>query len=241
MKCDPTTKRYSISVPAYSSFNLILPLKTRTYVSNVPIDTPIVYAELEDVMLTIGGTEYNVTLGLQGVEVYVADGLAKGVYDIILTATYHGALIRAAYFETLNSVEWQYLSDFQQYLVGSPIVADAAIVIGGPLTDAQLEELKEQYIAAKQAADEARAEAEAEKQEYAEKIEELDDIATKTDLDNAVENLATKQDIAGLAEKTDLEGLATSQDVTDAKDEILAALPKEASAEFIQSLFESQS
>lgn len=221
MKCDPITKRYTIKVPADNSFRLILPLKTRTYVSNVPIDAPIVYAELEDVVLTIGGTEYDVTLGLQGVEVYVADGLAKGVYDIILTATYHDALIRAAYFETLEAVEWQYLSDFQQYLVGSPIVADAAIVIGGPLTDEQLEQLKEQYREATADANEREAEAQAKVEEYAERIEHLDNLATEQ---NATLN---KQAILN-AMSTDT-GLIRG-DVADAKQAIRGDLSSDTTA-----------
>lgn len=246
MKCDPITKRYTIKVPKDNSIKLILPLKTRTYVSNVPIDEAIVYAELEDVVLTIGGTEYPVALGLQGVEVNVPLGLPLGVYDIIMTAIYHGAQIRAAYFEAITSVDWNYQSDVQQYLQGSPIVADAAFVIGGPLTDAELEQLKEQYHGAIEAANEREAEAQAKVEEYAEKIEELDDLATKQDLAGLAEktdlaDLATKQDIAGLAEKTDLEGLATAQNVTDAKNEILAALPQAAPIEFIRSLFANES
>ena len=246
MKCDPTTKRYTIAVPEDNSFTLILPLKQRTYVSNVPIDTPIVYAELEDVELTVGGEEYATTQELDGVHVEFADGLKRGIYDIILTATYRGAQIRAAYFEALKAVQWQYLSSFEQYTVGSPVVADAAFVIGGPLTDAELEALKAEYREAIAEAEQAKADAEAEKEHYAEAVEQLDDLATKQDIAGLAEksdlaDLATKQDIAGLAEKTDLEGLATAQNVTDAKNEILAALPQEASAEFIQSLFASES
>ena len=57
----------------------------------------------------------------------------------------------------------------------------------------------------------------------------------------SLSSLATKQDIAGLAEKTDLEALATAQNVTDAKNEILAALPQEATEQEIDELFPSES
>ena len=213
MKCDPITKRYTIKVPKDNSFTLILPLKTRTYVSNVPIDEAIVYAELEDVVLTIGGTEYPVTLGLQGVEVNVPDGLPLGVYDIIMTATYRGAQIRAAYFEAITSVDWNYQSDVQQYLQGSPIVADAAIVIGGPLTDAELEQLKAEYTAAKQAAEQAEAEAQAAKEEYYRKAEQLDDVAQQTTLTTGIASI-----LQGLAPK------ATTAQLNTATQQILTAI-----------------
>lgn len=180
MNCDATTKRYTIKVPKDNSFTLILPLKQRTYVSNVPIDTPIVYSDLEDVVLTVGGVQYATTQEIDGVHVQFPDGIAEGVFDIILTATYRGAQIRAAYFEALTGVDWQYQSAVQQFIQGSPIMADAAFVIGGPLTDSELEELKAEYsdkIAAAEAAEEA---AEAAKEAYDEKAEALDDIYTKT-------------------------------------------------------------
>lgn len=180
MKCDPTTKRYTIAVPEDNSFALILPLKQRTYVSNMPIDTPIVYAELEDVVLTVGGVEYATTQELDGVHVEFPVGLKRGIYDIILKATYRGAQIRAAYFEALKAVQWQYLSSFEQYTVGSPVVADAAFVIGGPLTDAELEALKAEYrdkIAEAEAAKEA---AEQAKEDWEQKAAELDGVAQET-------------------------------------------------------------
>ena len=180
MKCDPTTKRYTIAVPEDNSFTLILPLQQRNYVSNVPIDTPIVYDDLEDVVLTVGGVEYDTTQELDGVHVEFAEGLKRGIYDIILTANYRGAQIRAAYFEALKAVQWQYLSSFEQYTVGSPVVADAAFVIGGPLTDAELEALKAEYrdkIAAAEAAEEA---AEQAKEDWEQKAQQLDDVAKET-------------------------------------------------------------
>lgn len=198
MNCN---KQQTIKVTEGNAFTLILPLKKRTYVSSKPIDEDIVYADLQDVVLTIGGEQYEVSLGLDGVQTYVPE-LAKGMYDIILTATYHEATIRAAYFEALSIVPWNYASDAQNYLPGSPIVADAAYIIGGPLTDAQLEELKAAYVAAKQAADEAEAAAQAAKEAYDAKAEQLDDVASET---KATEN---KQAVLGAIDtlKTALQG-----------------------------------
>lgn len=187
MKCAINTKR-TIKVPEGNDFLLVLPLKSRTYVSNVPIDSPIVYTELEDVVLTIGGVEYETELGMNGVQVYV-HGLTKGVYDVILSATYHDAQLRAAYFEGLTIVSWNYQGDFEQFLPGSPIVADAAIIIGGPLTDQELADLKLQYqnaIAEEQAAKLAYEESKA---ALDEKAEALDDIAQETTSQQILEKL----------------------------------------------------
>jgi hypothetical protein len=159
-----------------NDFTLILPLKKRTFFSSKPIDEPIIYADLQDVVLTIGGKEYQISLGLDGVSTYV-EGLPRGTYDIILSATYHGAKIRAAYFQVLHSVAWNRNSNAEQFLPGSPITMDAAFVIGGPLTDEQLEELKAAYIAAKAAADQAAAEAQAAKEEWERKAADLDGVA----------------------------------------------------------------
>jgi len=217
MNCN---KQQTIKVTEGNAFTLILPLKKRTYVSNVSIDEDIVYADLQDVVLTIGGEQYEVSLGLDGVQTYVPE-LAKGMYDIILTATYHEATIRAAYFEALSIVPWNYASDAQNYLPGSPIVADAAYIIGGPLTDAQLEELKAAYVAAKQAADEAEAAAQAAKEAYDAKAEQLDDVAQQTTL--LQKSAAIIEAIAGI--HIDIpDNIATKDDVTAAKQAILDAL-----------------
>lgn len=180
MSCDATTKRYTIKVPKDNSFTLILPLKQRTYVSNVPIDTPIIYSDLEDVVLTVGGVQYATTQEIDGVHVQFTEGISEGVFDIILTATYRGAQIRAAYFEALTGVDWQYQSAVQQFIQGSPIMADAAFVIGGPLTDAELEELKAEYRDKIAAAEAAEAAAEQAKEDWEQKAEMLDDVAKET-------------------------------------------------------------
>ena len=218
MKCN---KQYTIKVVRDNSFALVLPLKRRTFVSNKPIDTDIDCAELRDVVLKIGGVEYTAQCGLDGVRVVLQDGLPVGTYDIDLTATYRGSQIRAAYYQALQSVDWNMNSDAEQYLPGSPIVAEAAYIIGGVLDDAELAELKEQYRQAIIAEQEAEAAAEAKEQEYAERIEHLDDIATDTDVTTA------KQAILD-AMSTDT-GLIRG-DVSDAKEAIRGDLSSDTTA-----------
>ena len=176
MTCQP----FNIKVVEDNSFALLLPLKKRTYVSQVPIDEDIDATALENVTLTIGGVEYAVELGTDGVRVVVADGLKRGTYNIILRATYHGSEITAAYFEAITAVQWNYQSDAEQFVQGSPIVAQAAYVIAGVLTDEELARLKEQYREAIAALQQAQAEAEAAKEAFDTKAEMLDDVAQET-------------------------------------------------------------
>ena len=176
MTCQP----YNIKIVEGNDFALLLPLKKRTYVASTPIDEDIDATALTDVVLTIGGKEYATELGLDGVRAIVTDKPARGTYDILLTANYHGSTIQAAYFEALTIVAWNYQSDAEQYIQGSPIVLQSAYVIGGVLTDAELQALKEQYIqatadlrVAEQAAQEA-------KDAFDAKAEALDDMAKES-------------------------------------------------------------
>lgn len=210
MKNCNTNKQYTIRVVENNSFALVMPLKRRTYVSNKPIDEDINASELEDVVLKVGGVEYTPELGDDGVRVVFPDGLPAGTYDIVLTAIYHGSKIMAAYFEALRSVNWNYMSDAQNYLPGSPIVAEAAYIIGGVLTDAELAQLKERYRQAAIAAEEAEAEAIAEKEKYAEAVQELDDLATEP---NATRNKQAILDALDAA-KAALQGDNTSATLT---------------------------
>lgn len=172
---------YTIKVVEQNDFTLVLPLKKRTYVANVPIDEDIDIMALMGCKVTIGGVEFACVLDPAGVQVPVAaDALARGTYDIVLTATYRGAEIRAAYFEALQVVKFNSESEFLQYMIGSPIVAQAAYVIGGPLTDAELEALKAEWREKIAAAEQAQADAEAAKEEFDRKAEMLDDVAKET-------------------------------------------------------------
>lgn len=149
MTCQP----FNIKVVEDNSFALLMPLKKRTYVSNVPVDEDINALELTDVTLKIGDTEYTPELGTDGVRVVMPDGLTRGTYNVILRAKYRGSDITAAYFEAITAVQWNYQSDAEQYVQGSPIVFEAAYVIGGALTDAELVALKAALRAAIAAVD----------------------------------------------------------------------------------------
>lgn len=173
--------KYTIRVVEGNAFTLVLPLKKRTYVANVHIDEDIDIMALVGCKVTIGGVEFACSLDPSGVQVPVAaDALARGTYDIVLTATYRGAEIRAAYFEALQVVKFNSESEFLQYMIGSPIVAQAAYVIGGPLTDAELEALKAEWREKIAAAEQAQADAEAAKEEFDRKAEMLDDVAKES-------------------------------------------------------------
>ena len=176
MTCQP----YNIKVVEDNSFALLMPLKKRTFVSSVPVDEDINATELTDVTLRIGDTAYTPELGTDGVRVVLPDGLKRGTYNIILRAKYHGSDITAAYFEAITSVQWNYQSDAGQFVQGSPITMEAAYVIGGTLTDAELVALKQAYRLAIEQLQAAQAAAEAAKEAYDTKAEALDDVAKET-------------------------------------------------------------
>lgn len=172
MTCTP----FNIKVVEGNDFALLLPLKRRTYTANVPIDEDIDATELQNVVFKIGAQEYTPELGTDGVRVVVTDKPARGTYDIVLTATYRGSVITAAYFEALTIVAWNYQSNAEQYIQGSPIEMQCMYVIGGALTDAELQELKRQYIAAKEAMEAATEEAEAAKESFDNAAEALGNL-----------------------------------------------------------------
>lgn len=173
-------KYQNIKVTEGNEFSLLFPLKKRTYVSGVAIDEDIDIVSLDDVIVKIGNTEYASTLQSDGVYVVVPATLAKGTYDIVITATYGGSAINAAYFNALTIVSWSYQSDAEQYLAGSPIVYEPEFIIGGGLSDAELVQLKQQYQEAIEDAEQAEADAEAAKQEWEDKAAALDDVASET-------------------------------------------------------------
>lgn len=170
----------NIKIVEGNAFALLLPLKKRTFESCEPIDEDIDCTQLTDVVFKFGGVEYQVELGADGVRVVMPATLAKGTYGIVLTATYYGSSIRAAYESAVSIVAYNSQSDAQQYLPGSPIVLNGAYIIGGAMTDTELEALKEEYRAKIEEAEQAKEEAEEAKQEYIEKAEMLEDVAKET-------------------------------------------------------------
>lgn len=163
----------TIKVTAGNAFSLLLPLKEKQFVSELPIEEVINAALLTDVQVLLNNEEWSeFELGEDGVLLRFPSTLPKGVYNIELTAKYGGIAIRAAYFQCLSIVAWSYQADAENYIPTSPLVADAAFVISVN-GDEELTALKEQYR-------NAIAETEAEKAEYERKVAELNGVAQES-------------------------------------------------------------
>lgn len=181
MEC--ITKQYTIKVTEGNAFGLLLQLKTRTFQSSVPIDEDIDATQLQDIVIKVGNTTWestDYTVDESGVLISIPADLPVGTYPVILTATYYGIQIRAAYYECFSIMPWSYQSDAGNYIPGSPIAAEAAYLIVGIIDDAELEELKQEYrekIAAAEAAEEAAQEAKEAFDEKAENLDNLDNVA----------------------------------------------------------------
>ena len=230
----------TIKITEGNAFTLIFPLKRRSYVAERPIDEDIDVTRLTDVRVTLGGVEYAPTIETYGVRIDVPATLARGTYDGLLTADYDGNAIRGAYESCVQIVAWNAQSNAQQYIFGSPVATKAAYVLGYMPTDAEVEELKQQLREQIAAAEQAEAEALAEKERYAEALEHLDDIAQEStlmqgvsDIRNDIANididtttLAKEQTLTNALQSvlTALNPKATTNDVTTAKDAILEAL-----------------
>ena len=168
----------NIKIVEGNTFALVLPLVSRTYTLNgIPVDEDIDYTQLENVKVTIGTMEYAYTIEEAGVQVVDNGTLKQGTYNVVLTATYQGSLLRAAWFELVTIVAWNMQSDADQYLQGSPIVCEAAVVLAGTLTDAELEALKAEYRLKNAQLDQAIEDAEAAKEHYDELAEQLQGVA----------------------------------------------------------------
>ena len=256
----------TIKVPDGNSWQMLLPLKTAHWKGDIFITEDIDYRDLTEVVVRVDGDVYtDWTIDDNGILLNIpAFTFEKGAHSTVVNAKYKGVEVRAAYFENFTIVEWSFEGNVGEHLLDAPLVSNAAYIYIGVISDADLEELKRIYTERNAELQVAIAAAEAAKEEFDEKAEALDEVATKTDLADLatkqdiaglaeksdladlatktdLADLATKQDIAGLAEKTDLAGLATAQNVTDAKNEILAALPQAAPIEFIRSLFPNES
>ena len=221
----------TIKITEGNAFTLIFPLKRRSYVAEKPIDEDIDITRLNDVHVTLGGVEYAPTIEMYGVRIDVPATLARGTYDGLLTADYDGNAIRGAYESCVQIVAWNAQSNAQQYILGSPVATNAAYVLGYMPTYEEIEGLKQQLREQIAAAEQAEAEAIAEKERYAEAIEHLDDIAKQgnnpevslTSLSEIIEGL----DISKVA-KQGTDRTATNTAIRDKVDEIIATIGGEA-------------
>lgn len=183
---------YNIKVVEGNAFALLFPLARRTYVASRPIDEDLDYTLLQNVKVIIGGVEYTPQIGLDGILVKMPATLERATYNGVITATYNGAEIRAAYLRFLTIVAWNEQSNTEQYIQGSPIVLPAAYVIGGPLTDAGLAELKQVYIRKSADADAAKEQAQESKAAFDAAAEALGNLpVTLAQQENTIANQQT--------------------------------------------------
>ena len=220
MKCE--CKQFTIKVTQGNAWQLLLPLRTahweqdKQIVENVDVDA------LQDIVVCVDGEEWqDWAMDDRGPLLTIPADMPFGAHNVEMTATYFGVEIRAAYFECFTIVRWSYESNTGQFIPDAPITGEAAYVYIGITDDQEIDALKAELRRKIAAANAAKEQYEAMAQEYAEKIAELDDLATKTDVTTSTGT--------------------TADNITTAKNEILAALPQEASAEFIQSLFANES
>lgn len=220
MKCE--CKQFTIKVTQGNAWQLLLPLRTahweqdKQIVENVDVDA------LQDIVVYVDGEVWqDWAMDERGPLLTIPSDMPFGAHNVEMTATYFGVEIRAAYFECFTIVRWSYESNTGQFIPDAPITGEAAYVYIGITDDQEIDALKAELRRKIAAANAAKEQYEAMAQEYAEKIEELDDLATKTDVTASTGT--------------------TADNITTAKNEILAALPQEASAEFIQSLFANES
>lgn len=177
-----------------NAFRVVIPLKRLTFESCKPIEGDIDYTQLTDVVVKYGGVDMTVSIGMDGVSFISPATQPRGTFDIVLTAKYQGTDIRAAYEGAITIVAWNSQSDAQQFVPGSPLVLDAAYVIGGALTDAELEALKALYVERNAQLAQAIADAEAVKAAFDAKAEALDDVAQQSTLMAGV--VAIRDDIS---------------------------------------------
>ena len=220
MKCECP---YTLKVPLGNAFQVLFPVKTAEWKDGERTVEVADVRALTDIVVKVDGEEWqDWEMDDKGPLVnFPKDSLAKGPHNVEITADYFGVAIRAAYFECITMVQWSYESNIGNYIVGSPLVAEAAYIYVGITDDEELEALKQQYREATAACETARLEYEAAKEEFDEKAEQLDDVAKESTL--LQKSAAIIEAISGI--HIDIpDNIATKDDVTAAKQAILDAL-----------------
>ena len=220
MKCECP---YTLKVPLGNAFQVLFPVKTAEWKDGERTVEVADVRALTDIVVKVDGDEWqDWEMDERGPLVnFPKDSLAKGPHNVEITADYFGVAIRAAYFECITMVQWSYESNIGNYIVGSPLVAEAAYIYVGITDDQELEALKQQYREATAACETARLQYEAAKEAYDEKAEQLDDVAKQTTM--LQEFALTLEAIAGI--HIDIpDNIATKDDVTAAKQAILTAI-----------------
>ena len=213
MKCECP---YTLKVPLGNAFQVLFPVRTAEWKDGERTVEVADVRALTDIVVKVDGEEWQLgwEMDERGPLVnFPAYSLAKGPHNVEITADYFGVAIRAAYFECITMVQWSYESNIGNYIIGSPLVAEAAYIYVGITDDEELEALKQQYRDATAACETARLEYEAAKEEFDEKAEALDDVAKETTL---VEGIASV--LQGFAP------LATTAQLTTVAQDILTAI-----------------
>ena len=221
MKCECP---YTLKVPLGNAFQVLFPVKTAEWKDGERTVEVADVRALTDIVVKVDGEEWQLGWEMDDKGPLVnfpKDSLAKGPHNVEITADYFGVAIRAAYFECITMVQWSYESNIGNYIVGSPLVAEAAYIYVGITDDEELEALKQQYREATAACETARLQYEAAKEEFDEKAEQLDDVAKESTL--LQKSAAIIEAISGI--HIDIpDNIATKDDVTAAKQAILEAL-----------------
>lgn len=144
-----------------------------------------------DITKSVNYYEHWIVLGF-------GDDLIVGPYRVEVTgdlASGRSFCLRMS--KPFEIVQWDHESNWRDYLVGDHIeLSDQPFIAGEFTTDAEYEALKQQLREQIAAAEQAEAEAIAEKERYAEAIEHLDDIAQESTLTQGVSDI--RNDIANI-------------------------------------------
>lgn len=184
---------FNIKVVEGNEFPIILRLQALSYSAVPPIAEPIDYTKLTDCVFKVGGVQYDIEITEDGVRAIMPATLALGDYNVEFTAKYEDSDIRAAYLRAITIVKWNEQSNAGECLLGSPVMLPAAIVIG-TLTDAELEELKEEMREKNAQLAQAIEDEQAAKAEWERKAAELDDVAQQSTLTRGVQDI--REDIS---------------------------------------------
>lgn len=221
MKCECP---YTLKVPLGNAFQVLFPVKTAEWKDGERAVEVADVRALTDIVVKVDGEEWQLgwEMDERGPLVkFPKDSLAKGPHNVEITADYFGVAIRAAYFECITMVQWSYESNIGNYIIGSPLVAEAAYIYVGITDDEELEQLKQQLRTSIAETEQARLAYEAAKEEFDEKAEQLDDVAKESTL--LQKSAAIIEAISGI--HIDIpDNIATKDDVTAAKQAILDAL-----------------
>ena len=207
-----------------NAFQVLFPVRTAEWKDGERTVEVADVRALTDIVVKVDGEEWQLgwEMDERGPLVnFLANSLAKGPHNVEITADYFGVAIRAAYFECITMVQWSYESNIGNYIIGSPLVAEAAYIYVGITDDEELEALKQQLRTSIAETEQARLAYEAAKEEFDEKAEQLDDVAKESTL--LQKSAAIIEAISGI--HIDIpDNIATKDDVTAAKQAILDAL-----------------